>query len=61
MYRKKDGEGGTGRQKSRRKTKDYIVMVKEDMEIDGVREEDEEGGGRWRTSVCCVVIPEGKS
>lgn len=36
-------------------------MVKEDMTIDGVREEDEEGGGRWRMSICCVVIPEGKS
>lgn len=23
-------------------------------------EEDEEGGGRWRMSICCVVIPEGK-
>lgn len=23
-------------------------------------EEDEEGGGRWRMSICCVLIPEGK-
>lgn len=61
MYGKKDAEDGTGRRESQRKTKDYISMAKEDMMIAGVREEDEEGGGRWRTMICGVVIPEGES
>ena len=46
-------KGKVSVRRKRERIKKFMDMLRKDMKIVGVREEDAEDGGKWRRMICC--------